>query len=106
MRNIWRRFEVLLPLKFNDGRHVPTEQIADALLELVEHFDAATCETQPVEGHWRHEDIVYRDELVRVIVDAPDDDESRQWMKAFKARWKDRLEQIDLWVVSHRIDIE
>ena len=31
---VFRRFEILLPLRFNDGRPVPDELIADTLLEL------------------------------------------------------------------------
>lgn len=31
---------------------------------------------------------------------------NRTWMKAFKARWKGRLEQLEIWMVSYRIDIE
>jgi len=27
-------------------------------------------------------------------------------MKAFKARWKAKLEQLELWMVSYRIEIE
>jgi len=27
-------------------------------------------------------------------------------MKQFKVRWKERLEQIDLWMVSYRIEVE
>jgi len=27
-------------------------------------------------------------------------------MQQFKQRWKKRLEQIDLWIVSYRIEIE
>jgi hypothetical protein len=49
MRSTWRRFEVLLPLQFNDGRDVPAEWLAEALLEIVDHFGAATYETQKVE---------------------------------------------------------
>lgn len=44
-------------------------------------------------GHWRHGDVTYRDNLVRIVVDVPDEPENRQWMKAFKARWKKRLDQ-------------
>src|SRR3954471_8085353 len=36
-----RRFEVLLPLQFNDGRDVPPEWLADAVLEVVEQVFAA-----------------------------------------------------------------
>ena len=48
----------------------------------------------------------YRDNLVRIIVDVPDSARNRRWMKAFKARWKTRLEQLELWMVSYRIEIE
>ena len=51
MSSRWRRFEVLLPLRFNDGRDVPGEWMAEAVLEIVEHFGAASYETQRVEGH-------------------------------------------------------
>ena len=46
MSSKWRRFEVLLPLQFNDGRDVPTEWLAEAVLEVVAHFGAASYETQ------------------------------------------------------------
>jgi len=106
MSSKWRRFEVLLPLQFNDGREVPSEWLAEAVLEVVDHFGAASYETQKVEGHWRHAGVLYRDNLVRVVVDVPDTVKNRRWMKQFKGRWKARLEQIDLWMVSYRIDIE
>jgi len=106
MSSKWRRFEVLLPLQLNDGRDVPTEWLAEAVLEVVNHFGAASYETQKLEGHWRHGGVLYRDNLVRLVVDVPDTAESRQWMKEFRGRWKTRLEQLELWMVSHRIDVE
>jgi hypothetical protein len=106
MSSKWRRFEVLLPLQFNDGRDVPPEWLADAVLEIVDHFGAASYETQKVEGHWRHGGVLYRDNLVRVVVDVPDTAPNRRWMREFKDRWKNRLEQLELWMVSFRIDVE
>ena len=97
---------MLLPLQFNDGRDVPAEWLADAVLEVVDAFGAATHETQHVEGHWRHSGVVYRDNLVRIVVDAPDTARNRRWMKAFKERWKAKLEQIELWMVSYLVTIE
>ena len=106
MSSNWRRFEVLLPLQFNDGRDVPPEWLAEAVLEIVEHFGAASYETQKLEGHWRQGGVMYRDSLIRLIVDVPDNPQSREWMKEFKARWKTRLQQLELWMVSHTIDVE
>jgi hypothetical protein len=106
MSSKWRRFEVLLPLQFNDGRPVPPEWLAEAVLEIVDQFGAASYETQKVEGHWRHSGVLYRDDLVRVVVDVPDLARHRQWMREFKERWRIRLEQLELWMVSLRIDVE
>jgi hypothetical protein len=55
MSSKWRRFEVLLPLSFNDGRRIPGGWISDIILEVVDHFGAISHETQIVEGHWKHE---------------------------------------------------
>lgn len=75
-------------------------------MEIVDNFGAASYETQKVEGHWRHEGVVYQDALVRLVVDVPDTKTNREWMREFKRRWKDRLEQLELWLVSYRIEIE
>ena len=101
-----RRFEILLPLQFNDGREVSTKLLAEAVLEIVDKFDAASYETQKVEGHWRHEGVLYRDNLVKIVIDTPDDEANREWMRDYKSRWKERLEQLDLWLVSYTIDID
>ncbi len=106
MNSRLRRFEVLFPLQFNDGREVPSEWLAEAVLEIVENFGAASYETQKVEGHWRYQGVLYRDNLVRVVVDVPDLDENREWMRGFKERWRSRLEQIELWLVSYTIDVD
>ena len=79
-----RRFEILLPLRFNDGSPVPDGLIADALVELRHKFGAVSSETQRIEGQWQHAGQVYRDELMRVF--------------AFR--------QVSIWMTSHPIDIE
>ena len=106
MSSRWRRFEVLLPLQFNDGRDVPAEWLADAVLEIVGRFGAASYETQRIEGHWRDAGTLYRDNLVRLVVDIPDSAANRRWMKQFKERWKKKLEQLELWMVSYHVNIE
>jgi hypothetical protein len=84
MSSNWRRFEVLLPLQFNDGRDVPGEWLAEAVLEIVDRFGAASYETQKLEGHWRHEGVLYRDNLVKLVVDVPESPNTREWMRLFR----------------------
>jgi hypothetical protein len=85
---------------------VPELWLAEAVFEIVDSFGAASYETQKVEGHWRHGATLYRDDLARLIVDAPDTRKNRETMLAFKMRWKERLEQLDLWMTSYRIEVE
>lgn len=85
---------------------MPAEWLAEAVLEVVDRFGAAGYETQRVEGHWRHGGVVYRDNLVRIVVDVPERGENRAWLREFKDRWKAKLEQLDLWMVSYPIEIE
>jgi hypothetical protein len=72
-----RRFEILLPLRFNDGKAVPDDFIGDALVELRTKFGAVSSETQKIEGQWQHAGQVYRDELMRIFVDVQDTQENR-----------------------------
>ncbi len=106
MSTTWRRFEVLLPLKFNDGRDVPDELLAEALIEVRTRFNAVRYENQGIEGQWENEGILYKDELSCLIIDVPDTTKNRKWMKLFKAKWRERLQQEEIWMVSYRIDIE
>jgi hypothetical protein len=105
MNASFRRFEILLPRKFNDGRSVPDELIADTLLELEERFGAVSSETQIIRGLWRHEDQLYRDDLIRVFVDTSDVPESRQFFLEFKERVKARFQQIDIWMTTYPIEV-
>ena len=45
------------------GGCVPNLWEEDVVDLFVEKFDAASYETQKVEGHWRHQGILYRDNL-------------------------------------------
>ncbi len=82
MSTKWRRFEVLLPRQFNDGRDVPPEWIAQAVLEIGDHFGSVSYETQIIEGRWQPAGVVYLDHLARIVVDIPDRKANRDWMRA------------------------
>src|SRR5207247_2592036 len=105
MSETFRRFEILLPLRFNDGQPVPDDLIAEILLELREQFGAVSCQTQTIRGIWQYQDQIFRDDLVRVFVDAPDLPESRQFFLEFKQRAKARFKQLDIWMTTYPIEV-
>lgn len=105
MSRTFRRFEILLPLRFNDGQAVPDELVADTLLELRERFGAVSAETQTIQGLWQHEGKVFRDDLVRLFVDVADTAENLQFFHEFKERLKSRFKQLDIWLTTYPLEV-
>lgn len=104
MSQAYRRYEMLLPLRFNDGQPVPNDLIVESLLELRQRFNES-CETQTTQGTWKHEGQVYRDDLVRMYVDVPDSPENREFFADLKERLKVRFRQIDIWMTTYPIEL-
>jgi hypothetical protein len=100
-----RRFEILLPLRFNDGTPVPDELLAETLLELRERFGAVSCETQTIRGVWQHQGQVFRDDLARLFVDTDDTQENLQFFLDYKERLKTRFRQINIWMTTYLIEV-
>ena len=105
MSETFRRFEILLPLRFNDGSPVSDELVVDTLLELRQQFGAVSSETQTIRGVWQHQGQVYRDDLIRVFVDARDIPEVREFFAAFKQTLKNRFQQLDIWITAYQIEV-
>jgi hypothetical protein len=72
---------------------------------LENRFGAISSETQTIHGRWRHEGQSYRDDLVRVFVDAPDVEETRQFFVDFKEILKAQLQQLDIWMTTYPIEV-
>jgi hypothetical protein len=99
------RFEILLPLEFNDGRPVPREFLAEAAIEIQRRFGGVSWESQAIEGIWRQGGVEYRDRLNRIFVDAEDTDENRQFFIGLKSRLKSSFQQLDIWLTVHPVEI-
>jgi len=77
--NNWRRYEILLPLRFNDGKPVAKALLAATVLELEARFGAVSSETQIIHGRWRGGGKAFADDLIRVYVDVEDTPEVRSF---------------------------
>ena len=100
-----RRYEILLPLRFNDGVTVPDDLVGVVLIALRDRFAAVSFETQTIRGKWQHEGRVYRDDLARIFVDVPETPDDRAWFIAFKERLKREFQQLDIWIVTYPIEV-
>lgn len=105
MSNTYRRYEILLPLKFNDGRPIPDELIGTTLLELRTRFGAISLETQTIHGTWSYLGEDFRDDLVRVFVDVQNESSARGFFEQFKEELKQRFQQLDIWITTYPIDV-
>src|ERR1041385_1399897 len=99
------RFEILLPLRYNDGRPVPREFLAETAFDIQTKFAGVSWELHVIEGIWRHQRIEYRDKLNRIFVDAEDIRENRRFFVELKERLKVRFNQLDIWVTVHPIEV-
>lgn len=105
MARAFRRYEILLPLRFNDDSSVPDELIAETLAELHDRFGAESRETQTIEGRWSSQGELYRDDMVRVFVDVPDLPENRDYFLDLKERLKLKFGQLEIWMTTFPLDV-
>lgn len=105
MSRIVRRYEVLLPLRYNDGSPIPDTLVADTLIELEDQFGAVSCETQTIRGQWRADGHSYRDDLIRLFVDVDDTPENREYFLSAKERFKARFQQLEIWLTTYLIEV-
>jgi hypothetical protein len=99
------RFEILLPLFYNDGRVIEKEKFVETDDELVRTFGATSTDSVVVQGHWMYQSTLYEDRLIRVRVDVDDTPENVQAMRDIKEGLKQRFDQLDIWITAHRIEV-
>jgi hypothetical protein len=100
-----RRYEILLPVRHNDGRPVRGDLLEQTREELVAQFGAIAFAPYTTLGIWIHEGTRYEDELRRLTVDVEDTPESQQFFTTFKATLLERFEQIEIYIASYPVDI-
>jgi hypothetical protein len=105
---IKRRFEILLPTRYNDGRSIILQEmhtLQQTLHEVVEHFGAMSYSPNSILGVWIHDGKRFDDELFQLTVDVEDTPENSEFFVAFKKRLLERFQQLDLYIVSYKIDV-
>jgi hypothetical protein len=104
MSSLQRRYEILLPLHFNDGQAVPDDLISQTLVELEQRFGAISSETQVIHGIWENQGQSFRDELVRVFVDVADTSTNRTFLVRHKKKLKTRFQQLEIRMTTYLIE--
>ena len=99
-----KRYEILLPLTYNDGTPIEPEKFDHTREELCERFGGITQDTVRVIGTWKYGGTRYQDELFRILLDTTDRSADR-FIRSQKEVWKERFQQIDIWITASEIEI-
>jgi hypothetical protein len=99
-----RRFEIMVPLHFNDGTAVPPDLLEQTQNDLENRFGAVSSEGQVIRGFDR-ETGATEDRLVRYFTDVPDTPENLAFFRSLKERLKDRFQQVEIWITTHPIEV-
>ena len=100
-----KRYEILLPIRYNDGTLVDREKFFQTQEELVARFGALTTSPEFLRGVWLHAGQRFEDEILRLVVDVETTPENRAFFREFKERLKARFRQIDVWIVNYEIEV-
>jgi len=99
-----RRYEILLPLKHNDGRPVSQAVLYQTREDLLSEFDGVAVDPHSVLGVWQHGGERYEDELARITVDVDDTPENQAFFTNFKQLLLERFEQVEIYMISFPIE--
>ena len=99
-----KRFEFLLPTKYNDGTAIEPEKLNLTTRELSQRFGGVSQDLVHVHGLWQDKNEAYRDVLIRLRVDSADV-KATAFLKAYKEQLKARFKQLDIWITAQQIEI-
>lgn len=92
----FRRYEILLPIRYNDGALVEAEKFDLVIEELSDRFGGVTFQPEHLRGVWLHEGQKFDEANVRVVVDVEDSPEAAEFFGRYKKLLKERFRQIDI----------
>src|SRR5262245_18167776 len=102
-----REYKIYLPLKYNDGKEIEAEKIRRIKEELVDAFGGITVSPREsaYKGIWKYAGVEFIDEIIQIEVVTPGDKVTKQFLKDFKERLKKELQQVDILITTHGIQI-
>jgi len=102
-----RRYEIYLPLKYNDGKEIESEKIKQIREDLIGKFGAITVSSRssPYQGTWKYGGVEYIDDIIKIEVVTSSDKITKKFLKDFKERIKKSLKQKDILITTHGIQV-
>ena len=101
----FRRYEIILPTRYNDGSPVEARKFQSTYEDLVSEFGAVSYQPEVLQGIWVHQGQRFEESNVRIFVDVEETAETCQFFARYKQVLKERFRQIDIWIVSFEIRV-
>ncbi len=98
-------YDLYIPLRYNDGRVVEPELIADLKKQLHDRFGGLTFFPQQNEGLWKIGAVTFREEIVILRVLAEETRTAREFFRQLKDELKVKLSQEEVLVVERKVEI-
>jgi len=100
-----KKYEIYLPLKYNDGTRIEAKKINRIREELVDVFGARTVSSQaaPYQGAWTYRGIDIIEDIIKIEIIARADQKTQKFFRQFKERLKRLLKQIDVLIIAQDI---
>jgi len=100
-----KKYEIYLPLKFNDGSEIEPEKFKQIREELIATFGALTVSSQsaPYQGNWKYGGVDFIDDIIKIEIITGNDRKTARFFRRFKERLKRTLQQIDILITEQDI---
>jgi hypothetical protein len=104
-----RRYDIYLPIQYNDGISIEEEKFVQVQRKLFRKFGGLTSIKRefPLRGMWGNETTVYEDEIIILtVVDFSDNvEETEQFITDYKEILKIRFEQEEIFITGQDLTI-
>ena len=100
-----KKYEIYLPLKYNNGEPIEPEKIKQIREELIAVFGALTVSalSAPFQGTWKYGGVEFIDDIIKIEVIATNGVKTDRFFRQFKQRLKKLLQQIDILITTQDI---
>ncbi len=101
-----KKYELYLPLKYNDGTEVEPEKLKQIRERLVAVFGAVTVSplAAPFQGTWQYGGVEFVDDIIRFEIITEQDFQSNLFFKSFKKELKRTLRQFEILITVQEIE--
>jgi hypothetical protein len=98
-----RKYEIYLPIKYNDGTDIESEKFYEVRMTLSALFGGLTVSSSaaPFEGIWIHQGVEYKDLVIKLEIITSDDDKMEKFFKDYKETLKEIFQQKEILITIH-----